>query len=73
MKCQDLFSMKNDNAKNIRKKNKYLVVVCCSCDWRLRANTKRHGNFSKGVLFHQENAPAHTSVTAMATINGCDF
>ena len=28
---------------------------------------------SKGVLFHQDIAPAHTTVIAMAAINDCGF
>ena len=27
----------------------------------------------KGVLFHQENAPAHKSVVAMAAVCECGF
>uniref|UniRef100_A0A3Q0T0Y3 Histone-lysine N-methyltransferase SETMAR n=1 Tax=Amphilophus citrinellus TaxID=61819 RepID=A0A3Q0T0Y3_AMPCI len=27
----------------------------------------------KGVLFHQDNAPAHKSVVAMAAVYNCDF
>ena len=38
---------------------------------QLRENikVKRRGKLSIGVLFHQDNAPAHTSVIAMAAIN----
>ena len=32
---------------------------------------KRRGKLSKGVLFYQDNAPAHMSVIAMAAINDC--
>ena len=28
---------------------------------------------TKGVLFHQDNAPAHSSAVAMATIHDCGF
>ena len=28
---------------------------------------------SKGVLFHHDNAPSHTSSVAMATIHDCGF
>ena len=28
---------------------------------------------TRGILFHQDNAPAHTSVVAMATIHDCGF
>ena len=34
---------------------------------------KRPGMLTKGVLFHQDNAPAHTSLVAMATIHNCGF
>lgn len=34
---------------------------------------KRPGMLTRGVLFHQDNAPAHTSVVAMATIHDCGF
>ena len=30
---------------------------------------KRPGKLTRGILFHQDNAPAHTSVVAMATIH----
>ena len=39
----------------------------------LRVKTKRRGKLSKGLLFHQDNAPAHRSVITMAAINDCDF
>ena len=40
---------------------------------QLRENikVKCHGKLSKGVLSHQDNALAHTDVTAMAAINDC--
>lgn len=43
--------------------------------WQLRDNIKekRHGKLTKGILFHQDNAPAHTSNIAMATIHDCGF
>ena len=34
---------------------------------------KRRGKLSKGVLFHQDNAPVHKSAIAMAAINDCGF
>ena len=34
---------------------------------------KRPGKLTRGILFHQDNAPAHTSVVAMATIHDCRF
>ena len=34
---------------------------------------KRSGKLTKGVLFHQDNAPACKSVTAMATVRDCGF
>ena len=34
---------------------------------------KRPGKLTKGVLFHQDNAPVHKSVVAMATLHDCGF
>ena len=34
---------------------------------------KRPGKLSKGVLFHQDNAPAHKPVVAMAVVRDCGF
>ena len=34
---------------------------------------KRRGKLTKGVLFHQDNAPVHKSVIAMAAIHDCGF
>lgn len=34
---------------------------------------KRPGMLTRGILFHQDNAPAHTSLVAMATIHECGF
>ena len=34
---------------------------------------KRPGILSKGVLFHQDNAPPNTSLVAMARIHDCGF
>jgi [histone H3]-lysine36 N-dimethyltransferase SETMAR len=34
---------------------------------------KRRGKLSKGVLFHQDNAPSHTSCVAMAAIHQAGF
>ena len=34
---------------------------------------KRPGKLTKGVLFHQDNAPAHMSVVAMAAVRDCGF
>ena len=33
----------------------------------------RCGNMTRGVFFHQDNAPAHTSTVAMAAILKCGF
>ena len=33
----------------------------------------RRGKLPNGVLFHQDNAPAHTSTVAMAAIQKCGF
>ena len=42
---------------------------------KLRAviREKRRGKLTRGVLFHQDNAPAHTSHAAMAAIRDCGF
>ncbi|KAK3108393.1 hypothetical protein FSP39_007025 [Pinctada imbricata] len=43
---------------------------------QLRENIKlkrRESSLIKGVLFHQDNAPVHKSVTAMAAIHDCGF
>lgn len=40
---------------------------------RVQIKIKRRGKLTKGVLFHQDNAPAHTSATAMSAIQGCGF
>ena len=34
---------------------------------------KHRGKLRQGLLFHQGNAPAHTSIIAMAVINDCGF
>lgn len=34
---------------------------------------KRRGKLSKKIIFHQDNAPAHTSNVAMAAIHDCGF
>lgn len=34
---------------------------------------KRRGKLSRGVLFHQDNAPSHKSAVAMAAIHYCGF
>ena len=42
MKCQDLFSLKNEKKKKKKKKKIILItkiVVCCSSDWHLRVNS----------------------------------
>ena len=35
--------------------------------------SKRPGKLMKGFLFHQDNAPAHKSVVAMAAVHDCGF
>ena len=35
--------------------------------------SKRPGKLTKGVMFHQGNAPAHKSVVAMAAVRDCGF
>ena len=34
---------------------------------------RQPGKLTKGVLFHQDNAPAHKSVVAMAAVRDCGF
>ena len=33
----------------------------------------RRGKLTRGVLFHYDNTPAHTSIVAMAAIQICGF
>ena len=42
---------------------------------QLRENikSKRPGKLTKGVLFHQDNAPPHKAAVSMATIHQCGF
>ena len=42
---------------------------------QLRMKTKqiRRGKLTRGVLFHQDNAPANMSTVAMAAIQNCGF
>ena len=40
---------------------------------REKIKIKRRGKPTKGVLFHQDNAPIHKSVIAMAAIHDCGF
>ena len=40
---------------------------------REEIHKKRIGKLSKGVLFHQDNAPAHKAAVSMATIHQCGF
>ena len=40
---------------------------------REKIKIKRRGKLTKGVLFHQDNAPVHKSVIAMAAIHNCGF
>ena len=35
--------------------------------------SKLPGKLTKGILFHQDNAPAYKSVVAMAAVRDCDF
>ena len=38
-----------------------------------KIKNKRRGKLTKGVLFHQDNAPVHKSVIAIAAIHNCGF
>uniref|UniRef100_A0A673BIC6 Histone-lysine N-methyltransferase SETMAR n=1 Tax=Sphaeramia orbicularis TaxID=375764 RepID=A0A673BIC6_9TELE len=40
---------------------------------RKAIKSKRPGKLSKGVLFHQDNAPAHKLTVAMAAVKDCGF
>ena len=40
---------------------------------REKIKIKCRGKLTKGVLFHQDNAPVHKSVIAMAAIHDCGF
>ncbi|XP_076029120.1 histone-lysine N-methyltransferase SETMAR-like [Oratosquilla oratoria] len=40
---------------------------------RKAIKSKRAGKLTKGVLFHQDNAPAHMSVVAVALVHDCGF
>jgi len=40
---------------------------------RVAIKAKRRGMLTKGVLFHQDNAPVHKSVVAMSAIHDCGF
>ena len=40
---------------------------------REKIKIKRRGKRTKGVLFHQDNAPVHKPVIAMAAIHNCGF
>lgn len=40
---------------------------------RVAIKEKRRGKLCQGVVFHQDNAPAHTSTVAMAAIRECGF
>ena len=43
--------------------------------WKVVLETfrERPGKLTKGVLFHQDNVPAHKSVVAMAAVRDCGF
>jgi len=40
---------------------------------RAAIKDKRRGKLHQGVLFHHDNAPAHTSAVAMTAIRECGF
>ena len=40
---------------------------------RQAIKSKRPGKLTKGVLLHQDNAPAHKSLVAMSTVHDCGF
>lgn len=40
---------------------------------RVEIKKKRRGKLTKGVIFHQDNAPAHKSAVVMAKIHECGF
>ena len=49
--------------------------ICFTFYRQLRGNVmvKCCGKLSKDLLFYQNSTPAHTSIIAMAAINGCGF
>ena len=48
-----------------------MLISCANYDRKLKEN--RSGKLSLGVLFHQDNAPAHKSAVALAAIHDCVF
>ena len=40
---------------------------------RRAIKSKRPGKLTKGVLLHQDNAPAHKSLVVMSAVHDCDF
>ena len=40
---------------------------------RQAIKSKRPGKLTKGVLLHQDNAPAHKSLVAMSAVHDCGF
>ena len=40
---------------------------------RQAIKSKRSGKLTKGVLLHQDNAPAHNSLVAMSAVHDCGF
>ena len=53
--------------------NQYYVSLLRQCWVDKNIKVKFRVKLSKGVLFHQNNAPAHISVIAMAAISDCGF
>ena len=57
-----------------KRTNDQWYILCFTSDAITGKNkVKRHGKLTKGVLFHQDNAPVHKSVIAMAAIHDCGF
>ena len=52
---------------------RYYVSLLRQLHVRENIKVKSRVKLSKFVLFHQDNAPAHTSVIVMASINDCGF
>lgn len=54
---------------------KYQWRILCQLERQLQKaiKSKRPGKWMKGVLFQQDNAPAHKSVVAMTAVRVCGF
>ncbi|KAK3103228.1 hypothetical protein FSP39_017584, partial [Pinctada imbricata] len=51
----------------------FLRTQVLFASWKILNLSTAESSLVNGVLFHQDNAPVHKSVTAMATIHDCNF